>query len=1355
MASPVNDRYQRAPGGHVAGGRHWRGPFTTFSAGTVQGNTCTGGAISWAIRLVAASCVQANPAPAVAVGIVVHLSSANATQANASPAVPLNLQGGSFTGAAANCAQSNGTSAGAIFIPGQTDTPSDYRYQQRYLFQTAPIENEPSRWPAGTAGATPFRRSVWSPGATKVDSDWSWEATHGDYIDGNGVRYGATPALSAPLNSGANFTYSLNATAIVQQAFAGNRWLAMKWDCAPLTTRRIAGTFSATPPRIDVTYADGSQASLACRVTALSNTSTSTQGFDDPDYNLNPTILVEFERPTKTVSSATLVFKVTTVSGTNTTFRAWLLDPRINTSPTQTGIAIDQPLDAGLIAHPSVIVAHRYVDGTSVNDFVYDGVIGSLSNVDGMSHFDPAIFGEGPTDLSKYPHTLITAATANSTGHRWTAFPSLTELPETPYPPDDSEPFASVTVVDSSYTGQGFEPLAPGMGALKVHMRPGLDQDFQVIHDTSRVGERGTGMTARLYFGEPDFGNVDDIYVRSYFRFATADGLPFTDSITDRYNVHQTGTQTAPTEIGWLDKAGKNFVVPDHHCYPRGGFSGSSGGPFGWQARGRWYVVDEQQGGPLEGGMGWGFHAFDIQNNPEGNYPRNHNYGANTEVQNCGYGGMHVFYANRWYCQEIRHKLNTVLPYYPGFIDDGLIQFWIDGRLAITKNNIVMRQWPIWRGMNTCAHSTPFTLNQFAAIVASGFANGEGYVGAWVRHNRINSSSLRGYGAILSRFSATQAVIGLVRRESSNPQFVHLALTDPIAWADGDELRIEANGTAPTVLTVKKNGTALTLKWYTGKTSFPKPSGATDDPNAFQNPGSTALTSATSYADGTGGTVGTEQATCQFVGLFAHNNSLANGLRIDSWQGGDIGGASVSDAFAYTDGDLSAKNVVWGNYDASGLTVCPLIVRSGSVIADPQHRLDENNNMLSCRSIGARNLLFNFFHGGQTTNAENRYQFISGVVAATSYIGPMNTGSAPGSLPAWRQGQAVGEFRQIVGSALSNTPPTVNPNSKTLPPRMNNWNGYSIDTRSSTVWSAANGGHNDWHGNEVLKLRLEDDNPRWIEVLASDSNVPQPTDAPYYPSGRPCSIHSYQVQQVIERRNRAIRFGATAGATIGNTFPKVDGFDITVGVGVNGWDAPGTYADIPTPPAITAGLVSVKNPATEDVYLFVRNNIVWKWTETSNTWTQHNTQIPPKDFLECGAAFDSTRNRIFLLREAATGMRHTYDIATGTFTAQTLTGAAAAAVVGGAKAQGLVYVPEVDAYFTRFQAAGGTVYRIDGATFECTTFATTGGDSIPQGAVLLVGSNENIYYRWRYVPGLQGIVYFPHYSADAWFLRTH
>lgn len=91
--------------------------------------------------------------------------------------------------------------------------------------------------------------------------------------------------------------------------------------------------------------------------------------------------------------------------------------------------------------------------------------------------------------------------------------------------------------------------------------------------------------------------------------------------------------------------------------------------------------------------------------------------------------------------------------------------------------------------------------------------------------------------------------------------------------------------------------------------------------------------------------------------------------------------------------------------------------------------------------------------------------------------------SQPGSggpLPAWRQGQAVGEWRQLSGTSLSSVTPTNNPNNKPLAMRIDPWCGLAVDTTRNVVWSLASGGHDDYHGNEVYRLDLSADAPAWL-----------------------------------------------------------------------------------------------------------------------------------------------------------------------------------------------------------------------------------------------------------------------------------
>ncbi len=125
--------------------------------------------------------------------------------------------------------------------------------------------------------------------------------------------------------------------------------------------------------------------------------------------------------------------------------------------------------------------------------------------------------------------------------------------------------------------------------------------------------------------------------------------------------------------------------------------------------------------------------------------------------------------------------------------------------------------------------------------------------------------------------------------------------------------------------------------------------------------------------------------------------------------------------------------------------------------------------------------------------------------------------------PSWNTGQAVNEWREIAGSSMNLSAPThtaltLSGGSAVVGPssRMDAWCGLSIDTRSSWVWSAANGGHGDYYGNEVVKLDLMADAPAWVEWFAGsngkvvdNSTTPGTASLARYQDGLPCSCHSF------------------------------------------------------------------------------------------------------------------------------------------------------------------------------------------------------------------------------------------------------
>jgi hypothetical protein len=527
-----------------------------------------------------------------------------------------------------------------------------YRSGQRYLFQSVPSKVIPKRLPTGID----YAWDNYGPTNLYVDyhTGWQWARTGGDWIDANQVAYGSRPWFSIAsdkvFGSSAVASYTGDVTTALKHVQSADRWNAFLL-VANNAPRKIAGPFSKTQaaPYIDVTYTNGQTARLACRIVAGNSSSSAGPLSTEADYALP--VFIEFERPTSSVASAQIAYVLTEHwSGSNPSISAYLLDPPVNQDTPVPGLAATAGrLDAGIETKTNVIGAHRYLDGVPFSNFTHAGE----STCSAERLYDPAIFNNGPTDLTKFPHAGL--------GKWINAGPSW-------------------SLVQSNYTGDGFKPLAPGLGALRIPM------PAEVGADGTTVGYSGTvAGNAMIFLPESMFGRLGRIFVRYYFRLAGS----YRATPDKRYHVYNSGSLAE-----WTTMAGKFGIGPDHST-TTGGVSGTSGGGNGWQMRSSWYDCDANLGGPDEGGWATGFHLFDYYyQNPTG-----HNYGRDKQGpferwgQRGGSGG--VFYADQWYCVETELKLNTVSTTGSGFTPDGELRAWVDGRLVYEQGGMVFRTLPI------------------------------------------------------------------------------------------------------------------------------------------------------------------------------------------------------------------------------------------------------------------------------------------------------------------------------------------------------------------------------------------------------------------------------------------------------------------------------------------------------------------------------------------------------------------------------------------------------------------------------------------------------------------------------------
>ena len=147
------------------------------------------------------------------------------------------------------------------------------------------------------------------------------------------------------------------------------------------------------------------------------------------------------------------------------------------------------------------------------------------------------------------------------------------------------------------------------------------------------------------------------------------------------------------------------------------------------------------------------------------------------------------------------------------------------------------------------------------------------------------------------------------------------------------------------------------------------------------------------------------------------------------------------------------------------------------------------------------------------------------------------------TLPAWRQGLAIGEWVELPSADLRQVLPDIMPGGGYYG-RIDAWNGFAADVVNNVVYLGAAGGHADYAGNEVYAIDLTAAAPTWtLETQPSPASA-YTIDEPYYLDGLPSSMHTYYSMWFVEPRGMLFRFpgGSTWGSGNGNT-PHIDAWD--------------------------------------------------------------------------------------------------------------------------------------------------------------------------------------------------------------------
>lgn len=367
------------------------------------------------------------------------------------------------------------------------------------------------------------------------------------------------------------------------------------------------------------------------------------------------------------------------------------------------------------------------------------------------------------------------------------------------------------------------------------------------------------------------------------------------------------------------------------------------------------------------------------------------------------------------------------------------------------------------------------------------------------------------------------------------------------------------------------------------------------------------------------------------------------------------------------------------------------------------------------------------------------------------------------AFPAWRVGLTPWQWVELPGTALSSRPPTVasagQPNNK-----IDSWCGAALKIRFSDYMIGAAGGHTDYAGNDVNRLRAGIGVPAWSEVRASTPFASLYSNSPYYADHRPGAAHTYHASQHSYQADALIVYMRTG---ISGGFPGVsdppggwpyansDGWSKVFRLDLADWVA-GNAAYLPVPYnsafAALSGVntdtaLSHSNPKNDDHYMSgSAGGGWWKFNAATRTWSA--TGGGNRSPWYAGAAVDWTRNQLWVVGGFAATAPLLMNLEGTINYSVTYTGDGVGSVTFAGGYPTAVYDSWNDTRLAFFQNGTGAIQcrRVNCATQAVSTPTMTG--SIPGDRI------NGIHNSVRYAPELRGVIAKPSYTQNARFMAT-